>query len=948
MGAVTLQQIYDTLDRPPNEGQRTAIETLDGPLRIIAGPGSGKTHVLVVRALNLVAAEGLNPSKLVLVTFTDKAAAELQDRLRLYASRLPLVKPLPIAEINVGTIHWFCGTVLRRHHPRLRRYEPLDQLGQQLFIYDRLDAITEGLRPGNRYLGKWQSKSTAIQGVIPWFNKITEETIDPGTLLDSGQPFLSLLGAAYQRYRSAVLENGYLDFSLILRELYELLVSDAEVVAKVQGEYSHFMIDEYQDTNFVQEAVLLQMAAPGYDIAVVGDDDQSLYRFRGAEVRNILEFPDRLAQLGKTTREVGLTVNYRSHPTVIRTYLEFMNDGNWVINGTAFRTGHQVVADPNARFEDYPAALMHAGSESAIADLVEHLINNGVVADPSQIAILFYSVSGDGPPLIAELRSRGIGCYAPRAGQYLDHEEVRQAVGVLWGLVQFVSDRPATGPVADVCNWAETCNQDLAALPQSVELTAWIGATRARWQRLARGEDMGASLLDLLYQAMRFQPLQSHLSDPIAARNLGYLTTLLRTFQQQFRFEVLHAGNRSLIPWRLWTAFFYLLQTTGVDDVETDDEGPPPGLVQVMTIHQSKGLEFPVVIVGSVHKRPRSGKEIDDLLGQYYPRGTFEPAGSVSEFDRRRMFYVAFSRAKHLLVAFAAGQPHRYFNGLAGRLPQLQTTDWGDLDSRIPREPLQAWSIKPVLSLTGRINVYRRCARQYAFFNEYSFVPSFAAQVFFGTVVHQTIEDIHRHVLDKRPEPLTANLVDQYFRRNSELLRKRGIHPLAPSQREEAFGHVMRYFDANSSTLDRVIDTEVEVTLEQEMYVLNGRVDLVRAEDGKIELVDFKAQKRTEAGADFDNYSDQLALYHFLLEERYGQRPDRAILYFTGEKKADQARVRVDVSDTDIADVKARFDATAQMILAKRYELKAFPPRDTCRACDFRHYCRRTDTDPDP
>ena len=142
-----------------------------------------------------------------------------------------------------------------------------------------------------------------------------------------------------------------------------------------------------------------------------------------------------------------------------------------------------------------------------------------------------------------------------------------------------------------------------------------------------------------------------------------------------------------------------------------------------------------------------------------------------------------------------------------------------------------------------------------------------------------------------------------------------------------------------------MIDTEVEVMLEQDKYVLDGRVDLIRSDDGALEMVDFKAQRRLDQGAEFDAYSDQLALYWHLLEERYGKRPDRAILYFTGEEQAHQARVLVDLSRADIRDVVRRFDETAQLILARQFDLTHYPSRDTCRACDFKHYCRRAEAD---
>jgi DNA helicase-2/ATP-dependent DNA helicase PcrA len=212
----------------------------------------------------------------------------------------------------------------------------------------------------------------------------------------------------------------------------------------------------------------------------------------------------------------------------------------------------------------------------------------------------------------------------------------------------------------------------------------WLRRRRAQIMAMQPGEDMKASLLDLLYQAFRFEPLSALLEDPISARNLGYFTQLLRTFQQQFRFEVVHAGNRHLIPWRLWAAFFYLLETTGVDDVEDEETGPPPGMVQVMTIHQAKGLEFPVVIVGSLEKNPRSSKELDRELGQFYPRGSFEPPSHQTEFDARREFYVAFSRAKYLLIVFSSGPPHGIHAPTIARLPAIGDVDVATIASHLP------------------------------------------------------------------------------------------------------------------------------------------------------------------------------------------------------------------------------------------------------------------------
>jgi DNA helicase-2/ATP-dependent DNA helicase PcrA len=944
-----LPDLYAALRRSPNEEQRKAIEHLDGPLRIIAGPGSGKSYVLIVRALNLLVCRGVEPSKLVVVTFTEKAAEQLKDRLRLEASRLPTPAQagLHLAEVNVGTIHWFCGQLLRRHHPTLRRYEPLNDLGQKLFIHRNLDKLCGDLRVGNAYLGRWQSKATATAQLIPWLNKITEETIEGDHLERSGDEFCQMLGAVWSRYRDMLHDGGVLDFSFILRDTYDLLTRDPQALDNARSRFSHFMVDEYQDTNYVQEEVLLSLSQPDRNIAVVGDDDQSLYRFRGATVRNILEFPTRAGTPDRPVREVALETNYRSHPSVISAYTQFMDDGDWDYRGTVFRTEHRVEADDDVKHGDYPAALMADALPSQIATWVQKLLSDGAVKDANEIAFLFHSVSGHAGDTIEALRDLGIDSYAPRARKYLEHEEVRFAVGVLWALAHFADGAaPDAGRLVDlVVDWARDCLSDLEARPEAAALVTWLGETRERWEGLERnlGQDMAASLLDLVYKSFAFEPFASLLDDPVAARNLGFFTQLLSAFQQQLDVHVLHGGNREYLPWPLWSAFFYLLRSAGVDDLDTDDIAPL-GMVQVMTIHQAKGLEFPIVFVGGLEKRPRGNRQIDETLSAFYPRGQYEPLSRTTEFDKRREFYVAFSRAESLLVAFSHGTPHKYFAPMGSRLPDATEADWRRLAHALPPSDEVHDERKRVLSLTGHINVYRRCPRQYELYSERGFAPSFAAQVFFGTVVHQTIEDIHRHVLDGRPERLTDELVDSYFLRNSEMLRRRGIHPLAPSQRDEARKHVERYLRVNRDKLANVIDTEVEVTLEQQDYVLNGRVDLIRADDGAIELVDFKAQKRIEEGSEFAGYRDQLALYQSLLEDRFGARPHRAVLYFTGEDEADRARLVVDVSEADIDDVRLRFDETAHSIIAEDYSMDTLPGGDTCRACDFGSHCSRKPT----
>ena len=232
-----------------NENQKMAVAHIDGPLLIIAGPGSGKTLVLVVRTLNILLQGKVEPKEIVLCTFTEKAAFELRDRVAQAARTLGYTGDL--SQLQVGTIHSICNDHLSRfrHHTELGAgYEVLDELTQPLFLFENFEQIVAEPQPGGKYLGKWSTRWTAIRGLTEFFNKITEELVEPEALIASGDPLLQQLGAAYQRYEEALRERDRLDFAHQQKVFYDLL-RNPEIGEQVQEEVHYVMVDEYQDTN---------------------------------------------------------------------------------------------------------------------------------------------------------------------------------------------------------------------------------------------------------------------------------------------------------------------------------------------------------------------------------------------------------------------------------------------------------------------------------------------------------------------------------------------------------------------------------------------------------------------------------------------------------------------------------------------------------------------------
>lgn len=257
-----------------NDTQREAIGQTEGPLLVIAGPGSGKTLVLVLRTLNLLLQGLAVPEGILLCTFTEKAAFELRDRLSLLARKLKYDGNL--TSLHVGTIHGLANSFLmryRHHTPLGNNYEVLDELTQLLFIFDHFEEII-GTEQNGKYLGRWATRWTAIEGVRNYFNKTTEELIDPATLLSSEDPFVRAIGTSYKTYVEKLFETNRVDFAH-QQKIFLQLLDHREIGPEIKKKIRYVMVDEYQDTNYVQEQMLLQLAGEEGNIAVVGDEDQT-------------------------------------------------------------------------------------------------------------------------------------------------------------------------------------------------------------------------------------------------------------------------------------------------------------------------------------------------------------------------------------------------------------------------------------------------------------------------------------------------------------------------------------------------------------------------------------------------------------------------------------------------------------------------------------------------
>ena len=934
--------VFDDL----NAGQKSAAELVAGPLLIIAGPGSGKTLTLVRRTMNILISGLAKPEEIVLCTFTEKAALELRDRVRKASSDLGYHEDM--SGLRVGTLHGIAHELveLNRHHtPLASNFEVLDDLTQRLFLYDKFDEIVPEKRE-DKFFGSWSSKWSTIDFLLPYFDKITEELIVPEEMLSDPDIFVRELGAAYIEFEEKLFENNKVDFAHLQKLLIQIL-QNPEAGGKLIASVKYVMVDEYQDTNYIQEKIVRLLASKTGNLCVVGDEDQSLYRFRGATVRNILEF----SKSTENCQQVVLEVNYRSHREIVNGYNRFMENHDWSNSAdTPFRFDKRIMAHEPQTHPEYPSVISIWGKDksdeaSRFADLVAFLKENDVIQDYSQVALLLYSVKEEKSlPFMDALDARGIKSFCPRARAFFSNEEIKLLVGSLAAILDWNGENRGEnlrGALLNLSNYVDECYDALAVYPAHHPLLGKIQELRAELETLKPGKTLDRRVSDYLFQLIAVEPFSSLALNANRARNLALFSQLTSIFQRYYGYTVVSEKNLKFLRAHLFASFLRFLHDGGINEYEDPDAPFPKDHVQIMTIHQSKGLEFPVVAVGSLTQNINTQKKVDQTLSNYYAKTPFEPETRITGFDRMRLHYVAFSRAEKLLVLTngSADIPKDHFSPIWDGLPQwpavskdlIASQSW-DHSERIPP--------KKSYSFTGDLKVYETCPRQYQMYKYLEFAPSRTVMVFFGLLVHQTIEDIHRLQLDGLGHTITKEWIEDKFNFNYRYLLLRETRQIGEEQKKAALKQVLNYWKNNQDQISRVIETEVDVTLEKDGYILNGAIDLVLADDGSLEVLDFKAQSRPSDGNPVINtYYKQLCIYAHLLEKRTGRQPDRLIIYWTGEEDRDRASMSFAYDPKDVDEAVNHFDDVVREIQAQNFTVTSPPDKKVCDECDFRNLC---------
>lgn len=951
-----------------NANQIEAINNTEGPVLIIAGPGTGKTFTLVQRAIYLISEKGIQPEEIMVATFTEKAAKELITRIT--NALLEIGMNVNVNDMYIGTFHSICLRLIKENleFTRIKKnYRLLDQFDQQYTVFQNIrkfNTISNFDSLFNRLTGQWKRAAT----VCFYVNAITEELVDYEDLIDDSNMTINLIGEIMKTYQDLLNEQNLVDFSAIQVEAYNLLADNEQILEEIQAKIKYLMIDEYQDTNYVQEQIAFLVAGDKKNICVVGDDDQGLYRFRGATIRNILEFPGKFPQ--GQCKETHLTINYRSEKGIVDFYNKWMTtttSRGFSFNWDRYRFPKTIIAGKKNQIESatvvkVSGVLTPEDWQEKVLAFIKELLATGKLKDLNQIAFLFKSVKNEHVKALADfLESNGINVYSPRSGMFFDRLEISMLLGCL--LLTFPDyyenlldgEFPLVKP--ELIAYYTDCVYSIKNYLQKSgnrELKKWIEEKGELHSNLTRNADYG--LAGLMYQVFAFEPFHSWLDTDLSggvtdlrpARNIATLTEIVGKFEYLQRIEVLTTKNIKHVVEGFFNYYLMFLMGGGIFEYEDDSEYAPSGCVSFMTIHQAKGMEFPVVIVDSLGNTPRA--ENSNYIGliehKYFKRKTFEPYEDIKFFDFWRLYYTAFSRAQNLLVlsCFEKGgqgkQPSKYFDEIYANTPYHSDTSFKLKNYNF--ELIKDVNLKNTYSFTSHISVFENCALQYKFFKELGFTPIRVGATIYGMLIHQTLEDIHRTAIRKEENLITTENINFWFDTNYSAISKSERAYLGKPQLDAALEQVLKYVARQNGNWQVIQDTEVEVGLVKPDYILQGTIDLIKGVGNTVEIVDFKAEEKPNPDMErekVEHYKRQLQVYAHLVEEKTGREVSKMHIYYTGDKTGDP-QITFPKNKESISATIAQFDTVVKKIQNKDYSEKS-KSKKLCDNCDLRHFCRK-------
>lgn len=911
--------------------QQEAIECIDRPLQIIACAGSGKTQVIAQRIANILAQPGVKPRNIVAFTFTEKAAAELKDRV-LHIVEEQHGDVVGMADMYIGTMHGYCLDLLQRLVPDTFKFSVLNEITARLLV-DRNNKKS-GLTtcptssPNVPTLRRYVHSRLYLQVVsVLREDIIQQELVDP-RVWDSLDSFLRLL-----------VEKAEFDFTEMINLAVSLMETppeddeDAGVVqAHIRDDIKYVVVDEYQDVNALQERLVAGLVQFGANLCVVGDDDQTIYQWRGSQVSNIITFATRHAGV----QQVTLGDNFRSSKGIVelgRSVAERIPAHQ--------RLAKEMVSAENQVWERGDLLALNfdtAEAESSwICDRIEKLRGVPFRDKPgspprglswSDCAVLYRSVAKDADPLVAELQRRGIPYVVKGLNRLFDSAEIRAVVGIFRMMVGELQE-PDLRALWDDANLVP--NPDL--WPEAI-------AVLEEGRDFDRGQRWGVYNIQRVYLDFLEKLKLREENVPgapgrgeLVFYQLGKFSQVISDFEQIYFNSAPKSKYESFVKWLEHQAPDYYAES------DADVGYAVPDAVTLSTVHQAKGMQWPAVFVPCM-RRNRFPSKRQGGLSVFH----VIPPEAIAESDRyrgtvedeTRLFYVAVTRAqKYLAVTYSPG-PNQLYRQRSELFDHCADQSWVSTRPSnkplLPRiEPQALQDIPQVTFSFSELKYLFECPYSFKLRFLYGFNPPLHEALGYGKGLHDALAEVHKKAA--AGEILDAAAAEDLVARH---LHTPFAYPeLRTTLEKSAVAAIERYFAVHGEEIPRTVHSEKQIQVRIAPGItVDGRIDLIRRLDtDELAIVDFKSTDRAQAE---DVTRDQLHVYAVGYEELTGEDADLIeVLNLDEQGKS----TREEVEESLLSDVKIRISSAGESLRANQLpRLKSWCAQ--CDRCDLAGLCR--------
>ncbi|HBB02902.1 MAG: ATP-dependent DNA helicase PcrA, DNA helicase II / ATP-dependent DNA helicase PcrA [Candidatus Peregrinibacteria bacterium GW2011_GWF2_38_29] len=933
-----------------NQNQDACVKHIDGPLLVVAGAGTGKTRVITNRILHLVQEKGIPTNRILALTFTEKAANEM-------TNRVDTDMPFGYEEIWIKTFHGFCDKILREkgiENGIDPNFKLLTKTQQWTLLKENFyDFEFEYYKPSG-------NNSGFIHTLLTHFSKLKDEYILPEEYKKFAEIKLAAakddlekeeadkmneIANAYEKYQEFLLQENAMDFGDLIINAIRLFEARKTVLNYFQDRFSYIMVDEFQDTNYAQTFLMLMLAGKHKNLVVVGDDDQAIYRWRGASLNNISMFKKAFPE----AKFISLIQNYRNNQDILDASYSLIQNNNperlEAREKISKKLQSEVGKDTKGsaeiwHFENY----LHEANE--IASYIDGKIKEG--ANPSDFAILGRT-NGLLQPFIDELKSKQIPYFARANRSVVETSEARDLISILRVMMD-KKDNTAIFrilqipvfdiPMKDIFNFMNELN----ATHESYFNNLDEYGQKNKIDGLCRVY----TILDELINNAKSKPVSMIFGEFL--EKSGYIKFLTDNLNRENEDKIHNISAFSKIVGDFerenknnYIGHFldYLDLIEEAEIIESENDYEQEEGVKILTVHSAKGLEFKNVFVVNLVKNRFPGTNRSDQIET--PDALLKeplPMGDHHKEEERRLFYVACTRAKEKLFLTYSDKyegvkkwEKSIFLEEVAKENKIEQKDFElKTEINISKPDFGDKIYKPKKKVGvhvsySQLDTFNMCPLKYSYRYIISLPSQPSSASSFGTAVHDTLKDLYKMIMEG--QEVSMEILQSLYEKNWVNL---GYQSKAHEnkQKQKGLEILTKYYEANSKPWAVPAFIERDFSLKIGPYMIKGRIDRIdEIDDGVFEIIDYKTGKsKRDQNV---NKDIQLSIYTMACEEIYGIKIAKAGWYFledgerkVREKPADSAKTREEI-----------------IAMIKNIEESDFAPCEGfhCKFCDYKIVC---------